>query len=163
MTEPRGASSAATTSRAGPAVFLLGAVLTAAGFVALYLAWYQLETSPPFPSAPVLHQFELVSEAGYIAIGLGVLLVGVGWALRVVRLAPPGAPRGRTWLAVVLGLAGVVLTAGGYLFNAAMTEAELANVILRLPPWTALLSDLTTGVGVGLAGIAVFLTYVRRA
>jgi len=153
-----------TPSRSGPILLLAGVAVVAAGLFLNAVGAYWLTTnirSIGFGTSGFRsYTQELVGS--YILIGVGVILVGLGWAWTQRVQSSLGSTIAYRWsfseiIGIVLVLVGSCVFAGWWLFIGAVEWAALYGVNLHLPNWLVVLEGAFTGLGVALWGSGWFI------
>jgi hypothetical protein len=154
---------AAGPGRAGSTVVLAGVLVVAVGFLIEFLGEYgELTQLYQFGSSTYKFDEQLL-VVGYFFLGVGVLVVGVGWSLSRQAFssahaeAPRSNPRRRA-LEIALVLGGTALVAAGALFIGIIEEEALSGVNLHLAIWTESILPLLAGMGLFLWGAGWFLS-----
>ena len=141
--------------RAGALLFFLGALLVAVSFALLAGEYYQIVFGP----YPIGNQFILLDASQSTTLGIGLILIGIGWVLDQAaverRLSPlsPAFPSGRATVALATFLVGALCAASGQFVYATLEWAAYAQV--NVTTWDGLLPTLESVLAVGVLLMAL--------
>ena len=165
----RTANRPARPGRGGQALFLVGSILVALGFLSQAWEFYYYFGPGVYSTVTQLQddlfEWAIISSA---LIGTGILVSAVGWALNERAWArwthgSISSSSSSTALGLILVGIGAVVIAGDEYFNAATTFAALRGIPYTLPSWVAsgAFTNAMEGVGVFLIGVGWFIHQYR--
>ncbi len=143
-------------------VLLDGVLVVSIGFLINAASSYWEATSlQPFNPNFNFKLYEQELAASYFVIGVGVLIVAIGWVLSQRGSSASGATLGyrratRELVGMILVLTGASLVAGWTVFLGAVEWASVSGVNLHLPDWFIALDGLFVGLGLLLWGAGWF-------